>query len=128
MTIHTIIVDVVVDSTPALVRLGKYSRHFDNIVHLAPTSPFIVIVVVTSSPALVRQCVSSIHHQVLLNIRPKVFLLSGAAMFKLSPSSSLETYNTAATPTTSSIFCHCCQLLFFPCQTKCQPHLPAHPP
>jgi hypothetical protein len=66
MTVHTIIVDVVVDSTPILVRLVKYSRHFDNIVHLAPPSPIIVVVVVAFSPALARQCVDSIHHQVFL--------------------------------------------------------------
>jgi hypothetical protein len=46
MTIRTIIVDVVVDSTPALVRLVKYSHHFDDIVHLAPPSPIIVVVFV----------------------------------------------------------------------------------
>jgi hypothetical protein len=49
MTISTIIVDVFVDSTPTLVRLVKYSRHFDDIVYLAPPSLIIVIVDVASS-------------------------------------------------------------------------------
>jgi hypothetical protein len=100
MTICNIIVDVVVDSTPTLVRLVKYSCHFEDIVYLSPPSPIIVIIVVASSPALVRQWVGSIHHQVLLIVRPIVVLLSGAATIKLPPSSPLETYNTAATPTT----------------------------
>ncbi len=46
MTICIIIVDVVVQSTPVLVRLVKYSHNFDDIVHLAPPSPIIVIIVV----------------------------------------------------------------------------------
>ncbi len=59
MTICNIIVDVVVDSTPTLVRLVNYSHHFVNIVYLVPPSPIIVIVVVVSSPALVRQVLAA---------------------------------------------------------------------